>query len=279
MTKPIPAIPLPEAEVLSEEKNHNPYIVAAILALSIVVLLFYRLSGAQLSPGEPPTVVGMPNANSSTQIVVDIGGAVVRPGVYRMRKDSRVFDAIASAGGFSANADKSQVNMAMKLKDEMKIVVPAVGQQLVVASQTPAPSPEVDLPPGELQGPDAHEPIEEPEPEESLTPAQPIAQPAPAPAPMAPLSTPKPTSATTPKPVAVATPKPAPVIEPSQRLSLNRAQADELASLPGMNAKLAQEIINYRKGPPPHAFTSIDELAKVPGFKDKAGELAPYLKL
>lgn len=56
-------------------------------------------------------------------IVVDISGAVVRPGVYELPKDSRIYDAIMAAGGLLAEADLDSLNQAQRLQDAAKITV------------------------------------------------------------------------------------------------------------------------------------------------------------
>ncbi|MDY0396740.1 helix-hairpin-helix domain-containing protein [Virgibacillus halophilus] len=57
-------------------------------------------------------------------IMVDIKGSVVKPGVYEIAQDARVNDAIQLAGGFTKDADESQINLAQKVQDEMVIAVP-----------------------------------------------------------------------------------------------------------------------------------------------------------
>ncbi|MDU5807766.1 MAG: helix-hairpin-helix domain-containing protein [Finegoldia magna] len=54
-----------------------------------------------------------------------IDGCVNRPGVYSFKKDDRIKDIVDLAGGFTKEADTKSVNLAMKLKDEMKIFVPS----------------------------------------------------------------------------------------------------------------------------------------------------------
>jgi competence ComEA-like helix-hairpin-helix protein len=71
-----------------------------------------------------------------------------------------------------------------------------------------------------------------------------------------------------------------PDIPPANRVSINRATVEQLQNIPGVDAKLALDIVNYRKGPPPHAFTSLEDLTSVPGLKgSKFDEIQPYLKL
>jgi len=57
--------------------------------------------------------------------LVDVVGAVENPGLYRLPRGDRVYDAIAAAGGFSTDADMSRVpNLAGRLRDGEQIKVP-----------------------------------------------------------------------------------------------------------------------------------------------------------
>lgn len=70
-------------------------------------------------------------AASSETLVVDVEGAVLRPGIIELRAGSRVADALDAAGGYAADADLAaaavQVNLAALLRDGQQIVVPAIG--------------------------------------------------------------------------------------------------------------------------------------------------------
>lgn len=65
-------------------------------------------------------------------ILVDIEGAVVKPGVYKLPAESRIQDAFIAAGGLAATADRKYIaknfNLATKLIDGAKIYVPFVGE-------------------------------------------------------------------------------------------------------------------------------------------------------
>ena len=63
----------------------------------------------------------------SPPVVVDVGGAVVRPGVYKLDGGSRVADALAAAGGVTLEADDERLNKAEKLADGIRIFVPHRG--------------------------------------------------------------------------------------------------------------------------------------------------------
>jgi len=60
-------------------------------------------------------------------VVVDVTGAVVRPGVYRMPAGSRVDDAVRRAGGTTGRAQLEAVNLAARLADGQQVVVPERG--------------------------------------------------------------------------------------------------------------------------------------------------------
>lgn len=57
-------------------------------------------------------------------IFVDVCGAVLNPGVYEVRADSRIFQVIDAAGGFLPEAAASAVNQAQPVSDGQQIYVP-----------------------------------------------------------------------------------------------------------------------------------------------------------
>lgn len=57
-------------------------------------------------------------------IVVQVTGAVPRPGVYALAQGSRVQDAISAAGGFLAEANKDGINLARALDDGEQLDIP-----------------------------------------------------------------------------------------------------------------------------------------------------------
>ncbi|PTY73737.1 hypothetical protein B5V88_16815 [Heyndrickxia sporothermodurans] len=69
------------------------------------------------------------SSNELSRIVVDVKGEVMNPGIYEARPDERIQDLITRAGGFKKKADQSKVNLAQKIKDEMVIYVPKIGEK------------------------------------------------------------------------------------------------------------------------------------------------------
>ncbi len=129
-----------------------PAIVAAVLAILVGV-------GAVLVAGTEEPVIGVDgaagfsalaanrdatgSANPAPELilVVDVGGAVARPGVYRLPSGSRVADAIAAAGGYAATVDAGlvdrQLNLAAPVTDGQKVRVPVRGEDPPADGMTP----------------------------------------------------------------------------------------------------------------------------------------------
>jgi competence protein ComEA len=82
--------------------------------------------GAPDGTGRPAAPALPPPATSG--LLVEVSGAVARPGLYRMSKGERVSSAIAAAGGLSPSADPARLpNMAARLRDGQQVEVPALG--------------------------------------------------------------------------------------------------------------------------------------------------------
>jgi competence protein ComEA len=78
--------------------------------------------GGSSSSGGDFTVSGQ-----AGDLIVDVTGAVGKPGVYRLPAGSRVNDAVERAGGPGPEAELEAVNLAARLADGQQVVVPERG--------------------------------------------------------------------------------------------------------------------------------------------------------
>ena len=103
-------------------------LAACALALVAVSLLgAWHLSRARRRRGRgaaPAPIRVDSGAEGRRAVIVHVAGAVRSPGVYRMRPEARVDDAVGRAGGPTARADLSQVNLAAKVEDGRQVLVP-----------------------------------------------------------------------------------------------------------------------------------------------------------
>lgn len=60
------------------------------------------------------------------QIIIHITGAIKNEGVYTLKENSRISDAIDLAGGLREDADTSKINLAYPLEDGMKVNIPSI---------------------------------------------------------------------------------------------------------------------------------------------------------
>ncbi|WP_268913830.1 helix-hairpin-helix domain-containing protein [Lentilactobacillus sp. SPB1-3] len=68
------------------------------------------------------------NHGDHKQIYVDVKGAVKNPGVYQVKSNMRMCDAVDLAGGFNSSADRKQVNLAKRLVDQQVVYIPIRGE-------------------------------------------------------------------------------------------------------------------------------------------------------
>ena len=118
--------------------------LAIYAALAVAVLLigarFLRDGGSGTAGAPPAADVAAPDGLAAAvdgagvaggaeaaggRLVVDVKGAVRRPGVYRLPAGSRTYDAVRRAGGLTRRADRVGVNLAARAVDGGEVVVPS----------------------------------------------------------------------------------------------------------------------------------------------------------
>jgi competence protein ComEA len=150
--------------------------------------------------------------------LVYVAGEVRRPGVYRVRPQDRVGDAVTLAGGLRPDADPVAVNLAAHVADGDEIVVTARGAAPAHAHGRRAAGPH-----RRTKGHARHG-----------------------------------------------------AAPPAGVVDLNKADADTLATLPGVGPGLAERIVAFRSANGP--FASPDELLDVAGFTDRRLDaVLPYV--
>ena len=110
--------------------------LALILVAGAVILLIFGIYQLVLKPNKSSLTLEENSKNSessASKILVDVAGAVNKPGTYTLTTDARYKDAIKLAGGISPEADEEWIeknlNQASRVSDGMKIYIPRVGEQ------------------------------------------------------------------------------------------------------------------------------------------------------
>lgn len=110
---------------------------AVLLALPLLAVAGAGMGLVTRSAEPPPAIeteVPEPSPSVPPFVVVDVVGAVARPGVVRLPAGSRVIDALLAAGGMTGEADLFAVNKAAVLRDGMRIYVPRPGEHAPAGS-------------------------------------------------------------------------------------------------------------------------------------------------
>lgn len=105
------------------------------LALAGVFLLFQGDDNAPIQVVLPTHEAEETPAAGSGDVQVHISGAVANPGVYRLSTEQRLADAVADAGGASADADLDTVNLAQWLQDGQQYHIPKAGETRTLQSE------------------------------------------------------------------------------------------------------------------------------------------------
>jgi competence protein ComEA len=122
---------MPEHRDMPELRRAQLFVYGAIaVALLLVGGRAIRDEGASAASfaeasaaggaGEAGFAVG----GQAGDLVIDVTGAVGRPGVYRLPAGSRVIDAVERAGGARSGAELEALNRAARLTDGQQVVVP-----------------------------------------------------------------------------------------------------------------------------------------------------------
>ena len=116
--------------------------IAAILLLAVILRIHgankadITVETADAAATEVSDTSGSDDGPSSSDrlIYVDLGGAVAKPGVYKVTPDTRLYMVIEMAGGLTEDADTNSVNQASFVEDGEKILIPSKSDPAFPAS-------------------------------------------------------------------------------------------------------------------------------------------------
>lgn len=129
-----------------------------VLSITIFIKTYQDVSPIEFRDGNK-TATGAAELSSDNSILVDIEGAIVSPGVYRVSQGARVNDLLTLAGGFLADADTPRINKTLNraavLSDGAKIYIPFLDettplemQKILTVSVNTASAAELESLPG-----------------------------------------------------------------------------------------------------------------------------------
>lgn len=105
---------------------------ALVKTLSIIIILLLALimkvHNSNQSEISVEAATETPEKEAE-ELFVDIGGAVHRPGVYKVASGTRLYEVIELAGGLRSDADTDSVNQAAFVEDGAKIIIPVYSEQ------------------------------------------------------------------------------------------------------------------------------------------------------
>lgn len=97
------------------------YIIVYLFLIFIFIVIFNNKSYKEIESVD--AIKSNVEEEVITEVSIDIKGLVVNPGVYNIKSDSRIIDAIKLAGGLKEGANTEQINLSKKVYDEMVIVI------------------------------------------------------------------------------------------------------------------------------------------------------------
>lgn len=109
-----------------------------LLSIGLIQFSGSKKNQIEFQKGEEASAEFKPSGSSV--IVVDVSGAVEKPGVYTLQQNARIQDALTEAGGLAPEADNvyvsKSINLASPLRDGVKIYIPKVGEEVSAAVST-----------------------------------------------------------------------------------------------------------------------------------------------
>ena len=114
--------------------------VIAVIIVAIIIYIIIQKQNNQLESSilenelipyteENNTIEKTEINTQENEIIIHITGAINKEGVYTLKENSRISDAIDLAEGLREDADTSKINLAYPLEDGMKINIPSINDK------------------------------------------------------------------------------------------------------------------------------------------------------
>ncbi|MFC1571761.1 helix-hairpin-helix domain-containing protein [Candidatus Margulisiibacteriota bacterium] len=126
---------------LSREQQLMILGLVLVIVSGLGVMTFRRFIGSADASEEilieTPKTIQHSQVLPRAEIIVHVTGAVEREGVYKLKQGDRIIDALELSGGASPLANLSSINLAEKVKDGQKVIIPAKRITVVRGSGNP----------------------------------------------------------------------------------------------------------------------------------------------
>jgi len=112
-----------------DQKVSRQLLISLAAFVAVASLVLVAINRPEAPTGEFEITEGLNDPESIEQFLyVHIVGEIKTPGMYQLPLGARLVDAVFAAGGLTADADNSSVNLARELSDGEQIVVFKVGE-------------------------------------------------------------------------------------------------------------------------------------------------------
>lgn len=119
---------------MSEALERYQWLIVALLAVPLLSGIIF-LATDRLNDPDPVEV--RTGDTSISDIRVYISGGVENPGVYAVPEGARWIDALEAAGGPTDDANLEAINLARRVQDEDRIIVPVQGGPVAAGASQP----------------------------------------------------------------------------------------------------------------------------------------------
>lgn len=132
--EPVLGAPVARLAAVADALGTSPARLVGVLAVAAVVLAAVAWTLLASPSAGGVDAAALPRASSTTAVaersLVYVTGAVVSPGVYRVRPGARVADALDAAGGPRPDANVVLLNLAAVVADGERVYVPRQGEDV-----------------------------------------------------------------------------------------------------------------------------------------------------